>query len=345
MEFTQEQKIWLIQKHSEVQNFHEVQRQWPLRFLRNSPCIETIRKLVQKFNEEGSVQKRSMDRFPTVLTPQNIQLIGNHFEETPTSSIRIASGQLGIPQTSVHRGLHQIGLNPFRATNVQHLELGDPAQRIQFAAQFCHLVDFAPFFQDLVFWTDESIIRLSSRENTQNNRTWAFENPHNVHPVRQFPEQLHIWCAISSHGVYGPHFFDGPVNGARYLDLLQNFFWAGLRRMPGMEHFVFMQDGAPAHWTLDVRAWLDNHFPQRWIGRGGPIPWPPRSPDLTPCDFFLWGHLKEKVRHRAPQNLQQLREVIIGECQAITPEMCQNACRSVYGRLQRCIANNGAQVV
>jgi hypothetical protein len=23
--------------------------------------------------------------------------------------------------------------------------------------------------------------------------------------------------------------------------------------------------------------------------------WPPRSPDLTPCDFFLWGFVKEAV--------------------------------------------------
>jgi hypothetical protein len=26
------------------------------------------------------------------------------------------------------------------------------------------------------------------------------------------------------------------------------------------------------------------------VGRRGPVPWPPQSPDLTPLDFFLWGH-------------------------------------------------------
>ncbi|GBL73687.1 hypothetical protein AVEN_230681-1 [Araneus ventricosus] len=36
-------------------------------------------------------------------------------------------------------------------------------------------------------------------------------------------------------------------------------------------------------------------YPGRWIGRGGPVLWPPRSPDLTSLDFFLWGHLKELV--------------------------------------------------
>ena len=47
-------------------------------------------------------------------------------------------------------------------------------------------------------------------------------------------------------------------------------------------------DGAPAHWGLNVRAFLNATFPERWIGRDGPTPWPPRSPDINPFDFFCW---------------------------------------------------------
>ena len=36
----------------------------------------------------------------------------------------------------------------------------------------------------------------------------------------------------------------------------------------------------------------DNTFLERWIGRGGPAAWPPRSPDINPLDFFLWGYVK-----------------------------------------------------
>ena len=49
----------------------------------------------------------------------------------------------------------------------------------------------------------------------------------------------------------------------------------------------FQHDGAPANFALDVREYLKNVFPNRWIGRGGPVQWPPRSPDLTPMDFFI----------------------------------------------------------
>jgi hypothetical protein len=38
---------------------------------------------------------------------------------------------------------------------------------------------------------------------------------------------------------------------------------------------------------LLVRQFLDATFPKRWIGRDGPTPWPPRSPDITPLDFLM----------------------------------------------------------
>ena len=39
----------------------------------------------------------------------------------------------------------------------------------------------------------------------------------------------------------------------------------------------------------DVTTFPDETFSGRWFGRGGPTAWPPRSPDLTPLDFFCMG--------------------------------------------------------
>ena len=46
--------------------------------------------------------------------------------------------------------------------------------------------------------------------------------------------------------------------------------------------------------------------------------WPPRSPDLNPCDYYLWGHLKSKVYNPKPLNLQQLKDNIIKEIKNIS---------------------------
>ncbi|KMQ82211.1 hypothetical protein RF55_23784 [Lasius niger] len=44
----------------------------------------------------------------------------------------------------------------------------------------------------------------------------------------------------------------------------------------------FQLDGCPAHYGRGPRQWLNIHYPDRWIGRAGPVAWPARSPDLTP---------------------------------------------------------------
>ncbi|GBL79048.1 hypothetical protein AVEN_48995-1 [Araneus ventricosus] len=53
----------------------------------------------------------------------------------------------------------------------------------------------------------------------------------------------------------------------------------------------FQHDGAPAHETSSVKQYLVEEFGEQIIGYGGFQEWPPRSPDLTPMDFFLWGYL------------------------------------------------------
>lgn len=45
---------------------------------------------------------------------------------------------------------------------------------------------------------------------------------------------------------------------------------------------------------------MDEVLKDSWFGRSGPIPWLPRSPDLTPIDFFLWGHVKQLVNATTP---------------------------------------------
>ena len=52
-------------------------------------------------------------------------------------------------------------------------------------------------------------------------------------------------------------------------------------------NLYFQQDGAPAHYAVSVRKWLDEHFPGRWIGSRGAVEWPARSPDLTHSSRLL----------------------------------------------------------
>ena len=80
----------------------------------------------------------------------------------------------------------------------------------------------------------------------------------------------------------------------------------------------FQQDGAPRHWSLDVRNSLTESFQDCWIGRDGSICRPPRSPDMTPLDFFLWAYIKDRVFANPVQDLHDLRTRILDTIARVT---------------------------
>ena len=98
------------------------------------------------------------------------------------------------------------------------------------------------------------------------------------------------------------------------------------------------------HWGLKVRAYLDTKFPGRWIGRDGPTPWSPRSPDLTPLDFFLWGFIKTQVFKTPVTDLVELRHRIIAAFAKVTRLMLSNAWRETASRLQELQKNGGTHI-
>ncbi|GBN38054.1 hypothetical protein AVEN_196045-1 [Araneus ventricosus] len=105
----------------------------------------------------------------------------------------------------------------------------------------------------------------------------------------------------------------------------------------------FQHDGAPAHFSIDVRNYLNDTFGARWIGRGGPVPCPPLSPDLLSLDYFLWGHLKSLVYPtpvdsdedpvaRISVDAARVREI---------PAIFERVRQSLHLRCQACIAVGG----
>jgi len=163
--------------------------------------------------------------------------------------------------------------------------------------------------------------------------------------VLQKSTGLHVWIGICSERLVGPFFFQGNVTADSYLEMINDNVMPDFQTLNDWGSITWQQDGAPPHWALRVRDHLNQIFGTNWIGRDGQIHWPPRSPDLTPCDFFVWGHLKNLVYSMKPTTIAELRTCIIQCCALISQEMCENACRSVGRRLEKCIGLQGAQVI
>ncbi|GBN14509.1 hypothetical protein AVEN_248731-1 [Araneus ventricosus] len=101
----------------------------------------------------------------------------------------------------------------------------------------------------------------------------------------------------------------------------------------------FQHDGANAHKTSSMKQYLVKEFWEQLIGYGGFQEWPPRSPDLTPMDFFLWGYLKQQVCATPPPTLQDLQRRITDACANMTPTMLHSMQRAVQARVQMCFAD------
>ena len=64
------------------------------------------------------------------------------------------------------------------------------------------------------------------------------------------------------------------------------------------------------------------------ISRNDDNSWPPRSCDLTPLDFFLWGYVRDKVYADAPQSIQELKGNIRAVTDGIELQMCEHVMKN-----------------
>jgi hypothetical protein len=87
---------------------------------------------------------------------------------------------------------------------------------------------------------------------------------------------------------------------------------------------------------------LDATLPKRWIGGDGAIQWPPRSPDITFLDFFLWGYVKDKGYSTPVPDTDILKARIRDALAAVTEEMLDKTWREIEYRLDVLQATNGA---
>ena len=123
--------------------------------------------------------------------------------------------------------------------------------------------------------------------------------------------------------------------------MLQSFVAPALNNCPQLHEAWFQQDGATSHTARQSMAAVRELFGNHVISRFGDIPWPPISPDLSVCDFFLWGYLKNRVYTTRPRTLAELKQRIQEEIRGIPAEMLQRAMGKLNGRLKECIRRGG----
>lgn len=275
--------------------------------------------------------------------PENVEAVIGLVNARPSISLSEIKDESGISPATAHRILKDSKYKSYKIKCHQDILERDYEPRAEFCQSMMERANNDRNFLHNVCFTDEATFTLHNKPNTQNCRQWAQENPHNLVATRtQYPQKVNVWAGIFRHHIIGPFFIDGNLNAEKYLETLNQLVIPRLRQIePDLENNVwFQQDGCPAHNTQEIMALLRNNF-RGTICRAGTLRWPPRSPDLAPCDFFLWGHLKSAIYKTRHYNLEDLREAIIQGCRQITNRQLANVRREFYNRLGYCLAQNG----
>lgn len=149
-----------------------------------------------------------------------------------------------------------------------------------------------------------------------------------------------VFAAFNTKHITAPFVFldengrSESVNGERYRFAIQNHLVPFMRQKRSFSSAMFQQDGAPPHTAHETQDLLRRLFGNRIISKGFEFQWPPYSPDLSPCDFWLWDHVKQKVYSPPrPETIYELIEKIRVAFSQITAE---NLVQAVHGCFRRC---------
>ena len=128
------------------------------------------------------------------------------------------------------------------------------------------------------------------------------------------------------------------------MNILHNFEADYLDNLPLAVHrnLFYQHDGGPPHGGYLIDNFLQNVFYDRWIANNGPFLWPPRSPDLSVLDFFIWGTIKDRVYKTPITTMEDCMQRVRNAFTSLSPESIRKATHEkVLLRCEKCLEVQG----
>ncbi len=334
MFFSPKQRVFIIKCYYQTGSLKRVRETFEVEFPDVSPPgNKAILHIVKKFENHHTVSDLRRSGRTSVRTEESKEKIRNVVTATPSLSSRRVAQQVGLSHTSTYREMRSFAY-PYKICVQQELKEADSPRRIEFCNWLLHYVRNTRTVLDYVYFSDEAWFHLDGFVNAQNYRVWSAENPHCFRTTSLHPLKIGVWAAISRKRIIGPIFFSSTITGEVYRDIVHQFI-ALLN--PDERDIVFQQDNARPHVAKETMTMLREFFGDRIIT------WPPRSPDLSPPDFFLWGTLKNTVYKNAPATIDELKKKIEHEMNVIPLVTLRKVFDNLIRRTNACKAANGLQ--
>ena len=357
-QLTIDQRILIVQKYVETRSIISVREAFETSFpAERLPANSTIYYNVNKYRQNGTSLNRNQKnsgRRRTGRSAENIERVRNAIELNPNISC-IRNG-LGLSPATFNRITRQdLNFHPYVMKRRHELKDTDFPRRMEYSEWLVTKFQEEDFLGKIVIG-DEAAFMMNGTVSCHNVRRYApkGEAPDFNYDVSTSREKVIVWAAVCGNGsVIGPYFFEENINGVVYLAMINGNLVEDMNVL--FEYDIFghvrfpncwwFQDGAPCHRVRAVTDRLRELFGNQTVALNHRREWPPRSPDLTPCDFFLWGYIKSKVYRTPPRNIYALRERIMDAFTELrNTDITERAVRAMRTRAQTCIERNGGHV-
>lgn len=310
------------------------------------PALSTISRWIQEFEKgrDSVKDKPRAGRKRSVVNEENAEAVRALVEADARCSISEMSDTLALSDTSIHRILHELlGYRKLCARWIPHLLNPDQkAKRVQCARDIIAMFPpNGPKRLTNVVTGDESWFSFRPRATKTQNMTWVAKGGRRSQVCRPgYSSRKRLLTVF--------FYFAGPVavdvmpegatiTGTYYAQqvLPKVFrFINSQRPTVGCSRLMLLHDNASAHKTGEVgETIIKNHVTV--------LPHPPYSPDLAPCDFWLFREIKEKLADRKFERASDLSRAVWRELRSIPEDMYRKAFSDWLKRLQKCIDCGG----
>ena len=298
----------------------------------------------KKFNEgrESVRDDNICGRSKEVRTPDLIGQIKNFMDKDHLVSIETITAQFDVSVGTVHTIIREkLKMRKICAKFVPRVLREDQKERrCHDSREMVELINSDPAVLDALVTCDKSWICCYDSETKRQISQWKHAGSPRPKKARQrkSTHKLLMIPFFDSTGMIYMHWIptEQTVNKEYYVEVLREFRKRFRWKRPALfksGQWHFHEDNAPVHNSILVTDYLTKISIKT-------VPHPPYSPDLAPCDFWLFPKLKEKLRGCRYETIEEMKEAVTKVIDMLTHEDFHGAFQKLL-EWYKCIAAGG----